>query len=92
MPAEISPQERPALPSQRFPVNADSGPLNSSSAQAYRPAMSRLVNQLSPNPRLQRTRAALLLQSTHGKIPSSSGVMRAPLNRKPLAAGRSSRA
>ena len=34
--------------------------LNSSSAKAYRPAMSRLINQLSPNPRLQRTRSAPL--------------------------------
>jgi len=67
--AEISPQECPALASQRFPTNASSGPLNSTSAQAYRPAMSRLINQLSPNPRLQRTRSAPL---------------RSPLSRKPL--------
>jgi hypothetical protein len=68
-PVEISPQERPALPSQRFPANANSGPLNSSSAKAYRPAMFRLINQLSPNPRLQRTRSAPL---------------RSPLSRKPF--------
>jgi len=55
-PAEISPQERPALPSQRFPANASSGPLNRISAKTYRPGMFRLTNQLSPNPRLQRTR------------------------------------
>jgi len=30
--------------------------LNSTPAQAYRPDMSRLINKLSPNPRLQRTR------------------------------------
>jgi hypothetical protein len=70
-PAEISPQERPALPSQRFPANPSCGPLNSSSAQAYRPAMSRLINQLSPNPRLQRTRVC----------PAGG---RSPLSRKPL--------
>jgi len=55
-PAEISPQERPALPAQRFPSEASSGPLNTTSAQAYRPVMFRLTNKLSPNPRLQRTR------------------------------------
>ena len=56
-PAEVSPQEHPALPPQRFPRRANSRPLNSSSAQAYRPAMSQLINQLSPNPRLQRNRS-----------------------------------
>ena len=42
--------ERPALPSQRFPRGASSGPLNSSSAQAYGPAMSRPINQLVAEP------------------------------------------
>ena len=70
-PAGIVPQERPSLPSQRFPVNGSSSPLNSISAQAYRPVMSRLINQLSPNPRLQRTRSAPL---------------RSPLSRKPFGA------
>jgi len=30
--------------------------LNNLLAQAYRPVMSQLINRLSPNPRLQRTR------------------------------------
>ena len=72
VPSEISPQERSALPSQRFPRNASSDPLNSSSAQAYCPAMSRLINQLTPNPRLQRTRSAPL---------------RSPLSRQPFGDG-----
>ncbi len=56
VPGEISPKERPALPSQRFPANASSGPLNSGTAGAYRPGMSWLIKTLPPNPRLQRTR------------------------------------
>ncbi len=40
--------------------------------------------QLAPNPRLQRTRAALLLQNLRGKSRSLGGVRRAPLSRKPL--------
>jgi hypothetical protein len=43
--------------------------LNSILVQAYRPAMFRLTNRLSPNPRLQRTRSASL---------------RSPLSRKPF--------
>ena len=34
--------------------------LNSIPAKAYRRSMPRLINQLSPNPRLQRTRSAPL--------------------------------
>jgi len=45
------------------------GPLNSIPAQAYRPLVFRLINQLSPNPRLQRT-------------PSASPP--SPLSRKPF--------
>src|SRR5262245_19788781 len=37
-----------------------------------------------PNPRLQRTRAAVLLQSLRGKPALSGAVGRAPLSRKPL--------
>ncbi len=69
MPAEIPPHERPSLSSQQFPENASSDPLNRTSVAAYRPVMSRLINKLSPNPRLQRTRSAPL---------------RSPLSRKPL--------
>jgi hypothetical protein len=42
------------------------------------------VNQRSPNPRLQRTRAALRLQSLIGTCSSLSGDRRAPLSRQPL--------
>jgi len=38
------------------------------------------------NPRLQRTRAALPLQTVGGESSSLSGVRRAPLSRKPLGA------
>jgi hypothetical protein len=71
-PAEIAPQERPALPAQRCPADARSSPLNDTSVQAYRSVMFRLINKLSPNPRLQRTRSAPL---------------RSPLSRKPLGIG-----
>ena len=37
-----------------------------------------------PNPRLQRTRAALPLQTVGGETSSLGGVRRAPLSRKPL--------
>jgi hypothetical protein len=37
-----------------------------------------------PNPRLQRTRAALLLKSVLGERSSSGGDRRAPLSRQPL--------
>jgi hypothetical protein len=37
-----------------------------------------------PNPRLQRTRAALLRQSLPGESASSGGDRRAPLSRQPL--------
>jgi hypothetical protein len=39
-----------------------------------------------PNPRLQRTRAALLLKSVLGERSSSGGDRRAPLSRQPLGA------
>ena len=39
---------------------------------------------LAPNPRLQRTRAAVLLQNLRGKSASLVAVRRAPLSRKPL--------
>ena len=41
-----------------------------------------------PNPRLQRTRAALSLQTIRGESSSLGGVRRAPLSRKPLGVGR----
>jgi len=37
-----------------------------------------------PNPRLQRTRAALPLQNVRDETSSLGGVRRAPLSRKPL--------
>jgi len=37
-----------------------------------------------PNPRLQRTRAALLLKSVLGGRSSFGGAWRAPLSRQPL--------
>src|SRR5262249_52240278 len=37
-----------------------------------------------PNPRLQRTRAAVPLQTVRGETSSLGGVRRAPLSRKPL--------
>jgi len=40
-----------------------------------------------PNPRLQRTRAALPLQTVRGKPRSFGGFWRAPLSRKPLGHG-----
>jgi len=40
----------------------------------------------SPNPRLQRSRAALLLKSVMGERSSSGGGRRAPLSRRPLGA------
>jgi hypothetical protein len=40
----------------------------------------------TPNPRLQRTRAALLRLSLPGESESSSGDRRAPLSRQPLGA------
>jgi len=43
------------------------------------------VNAL-PNPRLQRTRAAVPLQTVRGKSSSLGGARRAPLSRKPLGA------
>jgi hypothetical protein len=54
--AEMASQERPSLPFQRFLANESSGPLNSTSAEAYRSGVFCLINRLSPNPRLQRTR------------------------------------
>src|SRR5262249_13808069 len=39
---------------------------------------------MSPNPRLQRTRAAVPLQTPRGETSSLGGVRRAPLSRKPL--------
>jgi hypothetical protein len=39
-----------------------------------------------PNPRLQRTRAALLLKSVLGERSSFGGDRRAPLSRQPLGA------
>jgi hypothetical protein len=47
-----------------------------------------LFEASSPNPRLQRTRAARLLQSVHSATLPFAGVRRAPLSRKPLGAGR----
>jgi hypothetical protein len=38
----------------------------------------------SPNPRLQRTRAALLLKSVLGELSPFGGYRRAPLSRQPL--------
>jgi hypothetical protein len=70
---DISPREPRVLPSQRFPASASSGPLNSSSAQAYRPAMSRPINQLSPSPRLQRTRSAPLRSPLSRQTFANSG-------------------
>ena len=40
-----------------------------------------------PNPRLQRTRAPLPLQSVRGETSSLGGARRAPLSRKPLGRG-----
>jgi len=37
-----------------------------------------------PNPRLQRTRAAVLLQTVRGESSLLLGVRRAPLSRRPL--------
>ena len=49
------------------------------------PVPSRLVeSQQSPNPRLQRTRAALWRQSLVGEHSSFGGDRRAPLSRQPL--------
>jgi len=45
----------------------------------------------SPNQRLQRTRAALLLKSVFGERSSSGGDRRAPLSRQPLGATRKGR-
>jgi hypothetical protein len=39
---------------------------------------------LAPNPRLQRTRAALLRLSLPGESASFGGYRRAPLSRQPL--------
>jgi hypothetical protein len=64
--------------------NANSGPIEPQRGRAYRPSMSRLPTILPPNPRLQRTRAAVSLQSAPGKKASSVGSMRAPLSLKPL--------
>lgn len=50
--------EAPSLSSQRFPSDTSPDTLNSISAKAYRRVMSRFINQLTPNPRLQRTRCA----------------------------------
>jgi len=43
---------------------------------------------LAPNPRLQRTRAALLLKSVLGERSSSGGNRRAPRSRQPLGRGK----
>src|SRR5262249_43196607 len=43
----------------------------------------------SPNPRLQRTRAAVPLQAVRGESSPLGGVRRAPLSRKPLDGTRS---
>jgi len=42
------------------------------------------ISALAPNPRLQRTRAALLLKSVLGENSASGGDRRAPLSRQPL--------
>jgi hypothetical protein len=44
----------------------------------------RFSQSASPNPRLQRTRAALLLKSVLGERSSFRGGRRAPLSRQPL--------
>ena len=49
-------RRRRARLSQRFPRTASPNPLNSSSLQAYRPAMSRLINELWPSAQLQGPR------------------------------------
>ena len=45
---------------------------------------SRLNMKLAPNPRLHRTRAAVLLQSVRGGNASLDAAGRAPVSRKPL--------
>ena len=49
-----------------------------------RTASSRVRARWLPNPRLQRTRAALLRQSLLGGVAVSGGDRRAPLSRQPL--------
>ena len=73
----------PALPAQRFPSDSSS-PLKNAAAGAYRPGVPRLFTPVPPNPRLQRTRAAVPLQPVPGKKASSGGSVRSPLSRKPL--------
>ena len=51
----MPPQGGSPLPSQRFPLNASSEPLNRLPARAYRPAMPAHFQILPANPRLQRT-------------------------------------
>ena len=46
--------------------------------------MSSLLSEMPPNPRLQRTRAAVPLQSVGRESSSLGGVWRAPLSRKLL--------
>jgi len=50
-----------------------------------------LLTPDGPNPRLQRTRAALLLKSVPGERSSSGSNRRAPLSRQPLGRQRNSR-
>ncbi len=72
--ANPAPQTRP-FPAERLPPDSGAGPLDSVTAAAYRPAMSRLVNCLPPNPRLQRTSSAsppsLLSRKTFGDMPET---------------------